>query len=342
MLKKSSKKGSATTNGVHTNEESSKDQPKSPSNVATVKKAGNSSANKVTRKELVNSIFESLQPDAKSDKENLRDQLIRKFMHQEIAKFPASIDYNLLILYDEGTMIKGDADFIYSAAESFADKKPILLVLYSGGGVIGSAYLIGQLCREYTKDKFVITVPRQAKSSATLLCCAADEIHMGSLSELGPIDPQIEEMPALGLKASVTHICDLVKENPHASDMFAKYLNLSLDPVQLGYYERVAESAAQYAERLLKTHASGLTRQPGETAKILVYSYKDHGFVIDKNEALSIFGKKIIKINTPEYELGNAIYEKLHFISRIARAFDYYFYIIGSLDSQLHFVKSDT
>ena len=216
------------------------------------------------------------------------------------------------------------------------------MVLTSTGGVIDSAYLIGKLCREYTKGKFVVVVPRQAKSAATLLCCAADEIHMGSLSELGPIDPQIEQLPALGLKASVTHICDLIKDNPHASDMFAKYLHSSLDPVQLGYYERVAESAAQYAERLLKTHASSLNKTPGEIAKVLVYYYKDHGFVIDKSEALEVFGNKTIKINTPEYRLGNTIYETLSIISRVSRALEYNFYLIGSVDSQLHFTKRNT
>ena len=80
-------------------------------------------------------------------------------------------------------MIKSDADFIYSAAANFKEKKPILLILYSSGGQIGSAYLIGKLCQEYAQGKFMVVVPRQAKSAATLLCCAANEIHMGSLSE---------------------------------------------------------------------------------------------------------------------------------------------------------------
>jgi len=297
------------------------------------------SADTVNKNTLLDAIADSLQPDAGSDKENHRDQLIRKYMNQQISQYDISNNYNLLILYDELTMLKTDADYIYSAATSFKERKPILLVLYSGGGDIGSAYLIGQLCREYSKDKFVVTIPRRAKSSATLLCCAADEIHMGSLSELGPIDPQIEEMPALGLKASVTHICELVKENPRASDMFAKYLNLSLDPVQLGYYERVAESAVQYAERLLKPHYSNLKQQPSAIAETLVYSYKDHGFVIDQNEALRIFGDKTIKTNAAEYSLGNVVYEELNFVSRVARFFEHNFYMIGSLDSQLHFLK---
>ena len=185
----------------------------------------------------------------------------------------------------------------------------------------------------------MIAVPRQAKSAATLLCCAADEIHMGSLSELGPIDPQIDKLPALGLKSSIEHIADLVKSHPQSADMFAKYLHLSLKPIHLGYYERVAESATQYAERLLRTHMPALKSPPAKIARDLVYSYKDHGFVIDRAEAAEIFGDAIVKIKTPEYNLGNSVYEAMQFVQHLADALNHYFYFIGSCGSRPRFIR---
>ncbi|GAH24734.1 unnamed protein product, partial [marine sediment metagenome] len=59
---------------------------------------------------------------------------------------------------------------------------------------------------------------------------------MGSLSELGPIDPQIGEMPVLGLKDSIEHLSKLVKEYPESSEMFAKYLSNALPLIYLGHY----------------------------------------------------------------------------------------------------------
>lgn len=289
---------------------------------------------------LINTIFKSLGPDSHSGLAKERDELIREYVRNQIHDNSLTKSYNILVLHDEGVMVKRDADEIYSAASAeFSNKKPLLLVLYSTGGEIGSAYLIGKLCREYSNGKFVVVVPRQAKSAATLICCAADEIHMGSLSELGPIDPQIDELPALGLKTSVEHIADLVKDYPHSSDMFAKYLNMSLKPIHLGYYERVAESAAQYAERLLNLHNNDLISDPADIAKELVYSYKDHGFVIDKAEAAKIFGDDFIHTDTEEYKLGNSIYAALMFVSRVAFVVNHYFYFIGSLDSDPHFRK---
>jgi ClpP class serine protease len=267
------------------------------------------------------------------------DTLISKYLNQISDEFPCSANYNILILYDEGSIVKSDADRIYNAVTKFSDDKPILLMLYSKGGLPGSAYLIGKLCREYTRESFIITVPRMAKSSATLICCGANEIHMGSLSELGPIDPQINEYPALGLKYSIEHIAELVKRYPAASDMFAKYLHLSLELINLGYYERVAESAMQYAEKLLLTHAENLPKLAKDIAEDLVYKYKDHGFVIDKAEAELIFGEQIIKKNTEVYELGNSLYKVLDLISSVVNFSNFNFYFIGSLESSGVFTK---
>lgn len=265
--------------------------------------------------------------------------MIANWLEQCINQHEISKQYNILIFHDEGTMIKSDADNIYTAANGFVEKKPLLLLLYSTGGEIGSAYLISKLCREYSNGKFVVVVPRQAKSAATLICCGADEIHMGSLSELGPIDPQIDRLPALGLKNSVEHIADLVSKYPQSSEMFAKYLKLSLAPLHLGYYERVAQSAAQYAERLLELRAVSTSTKSSKIAEDLVYSYKDHGFVIDKGEAANIFGADAIKTNTDEYKLGNELYENLKYISRVANSFNHYFYLIGSSKSEPAFNK---
>src|SRR5262249_17564756 len=151
---------------------------------------------------------------------------------------------------------------------------------------------------------------------ATLICCGADEIHMGQLSELGPIDPQFDGLPALGLKNAVEHIAELAGKYPNASEMLASYLVKSLSLVNLGYYERVAESAVQYAEKLLQKRVVADKINSRDVASQLVYGYKDHGFVIDQTEATSIFNDTMIKAGTEEYALGNLVYEWLSLVER--------------------------
>jgi len=64
------------------------------------------------------------------------------------------------------------------------------LLLQSPGGDIDVAEKIMYMCTRKAKS-FRVIVPESAKSAATLIALAADEIVMGYTSELGPIDPQI-------------------------------------------------------------------------------------------------------------------------------------------------------
>lgn len=286
---------------------------------------------------IINAIFKSYSNDDEKSRQ-LRascNKAISQYLKEKAELHECAKNYNILLMYDDSRIVRGDADKVYNAVTNFDDiNKSILLIIYSLGGSAGSAYLISKLCREYTKGKFIVAVPRIAKSAATLLACGADEIHMGSLSELGPIDPQIDDLPALGLKHSVEHIADLVNSKPNTGELFAKYLHYSLPLINLGYYERVAESAKHYAIRLLNNNKTALPKEPSKIAHDLVYSYKDHGFVIDKTEALSIFSDKVIKCNTPEYELANSLYGGLDFIQTISRHVKQQFYYIGSFESE--------
>lgn len=285
--------------------------------------------------DLVDPFFDCYTKETPTDEDKkFFSEKLRSFLWQEVGSLEIASSYNILVLYDNIMMVKADSDRIYNAINSFEDKtKPILLIILSGGGEPASAYLIGKLCQEFCNGNFTIVVPRYAKSAATLLSCGANEIHMGSLSELGPIDPQIKGMPTLGLKNSIEHIAELVSNSPGSSEMFARYLQRTVEPIQIGYYERVAESAVQYAEKLLEKNKRKLPSTPKEVARKLVYGYKDHGFVIDKEEAADIFGKEIIKNNTSEYQIGNLVYSILSRVERWAEGLMHNFYYIGSLDS---------
>lgn len=289
----------------------------------------------ISREQLVNLFLEGYGGKKNKVSKDKFSKKLSAYLQQESKKYAIHEKYNILILYDDTTIINSDSDKIYEAIKNFSNKeKPILLILYSRGGEPGPAYLIGKLCREFCNGKLAIAVPRRAKSAATLIACAANEIHMGSLSQLGPIDPQIDGMPALGLKNSIKHIAELASKYKDAGNMFAKYMKLSIKPIQIGYYERVAESAKQYAERLLEEHRETLAGEPSLIARYLIYEYKDHGFVIDKGEATRIFGEKMIKCDTLEYEYANFIYEIINEFENYARLLDHALYFIGSLNSE--------
>lgn len=235
---------------------------------------------------------------------------------EKLIKDSGVTGYEVVFLYDDDNSINTfHSNRIYHAVKDLNKKKNILMIIHSGGGQIEPAYLISKTCKRLSKTKFNVSIPRRAKSAATLISLGASEIHMGLLSELGPIDPQFGGFPALGLSNAMEKIAAMSERYPDASDMFAKYLTDNVNIRHLGLFERVNESAVQYAERLI----SGKDLPDGKTPKILAdhftNHYKDHGFVIDADEASTLLGRNVIKENTKEYELGNTIYDFLGFTS---------------------------
>ena len=174
--------------------------------------------------------------------------------------------------------------------------------------------LISKTCKENSL-KFNVAIPRKAKSAATLISLGANEIHMGTMSELGPIDPQFGGLPALGLTSSLESLAKVVTKYPKSSELFASYLSAKLDLRILGYFERVSESSMQYAIRLLEGKKFPKTIE--DVAKNFVYEYKDHSFVIDKEEAAKFLGDMII-LNSQEYELANAIHQFMGILNLLA------------------------
>lgn len=245
---------------------------------------------------------------------------ISKTIKDSIINYPDLKKYKKIsFIYDpRGSIDRFMLDNIYKHI-SIHKGGDTLLFLVSPGGKIDSAYMISKVLKEFS-DKLVVVVPRMAKSAATLLSLGADEIHMGSISELGPIDPQINDLPALGLDNALEYIAEITSKNPGSSEMFAKYLNLSLGLKSLGFSKRVAESAQDYAIRLLgdKKVAEGYDAK--KVAKRLVYEYKDHGFVIDASEAKMFLGD-IIKTGTKEFDFGNEIYKFLEDLQILTNVF---------------------
>jgi ATP-dependent protease ClpP protease subunit len=271
-------------------------------------------------------------------KEGLSTKELERFVGSHVnalAEAHGVSKYRILLFLDARDEIsQWHANRIYSAANDDRSDKDTFVVIDSRGGSVEPAYLISKTCKRLSKDRFVVAVPRKAKSAATLLCLGADEIHMGLMSELGPIDPQIGGLPALGLQNALTLLAELSCQHPGASQMLATYLSNKLDLTQLGYFNRVTLSATQYAERLLVGKKLPADQNPKSLGDHFVNHYKDHSFVIDADEAEKLLGPVVIRRNTDEYRFANALYESLYLIAfvcrtRMRKGFDY----VGTIDS---------
>jgi len=225
---------------------------------------------------------------------------------QSLIDNDAECNFLYIFLCDDFSAINRDhAEYIYSIIKDNKSLKDIVLFLKSKGGNPESAYLISQLCNRFKKNKFITVIPYEAKSAATLLALGADEIHMGPMSELGPIDIQIKGFPLLSISSTLEKIASIVQKYPGSSQMFSDYLINKLDIGLIGHYDRITESAVQYAQILLaKKYDEDNTKNVREIANQFTNHYKAHSFFIDAEEAESILGNTIVQNNMVFMDVG--------------------------------------
>ena len=172
--------------------------------------------------------------------------------------------------------------------------KSLDVIIDSGGGDIDAAYNLALLFRRYGEEKLTFIIPRWAKSAATLLICAGDEILMTPVAELGPLDPQITEMNPLEQRVerfSPLHIestLQLIRDEfKNGNSNLAEGLMQRLQfPLTLGSFKKSLDVGREYVEKLLSSRMlQGHGDKAKEIGKELTSGYADHSWCITIGEA---------------------------------------------------------
>jgi ClpP class serine protease len=91
-----------------------------------------------------------------------------------------------------------DSEAVLRAIRFTPPEQPIDVILHTPGGLVLAAEQIAKALVEH-KGKVTVFVPHYAMSGGTLIALAADEIVMDPNAVLGPVDPQIGDMPAASI-----------------------------------------------------------------------------------------------------------------------------------------------
>lgn len=275
-----------------------------------------SNAESTPRKQKTATYIRQILLNHKELSDSKLEKIIKDEVEEIIQYHPVLENFEVIFLYDFNQIRRTHASSIYQHLASMPKKRNILLILKSPGGEVEPAYLISKMCNRLKLSQFIIGIPAEAKSAATLLSLGADELHMGAMSELGPIDPQINDFPALAFSSALEKIAQLAEKFPGASEMLAKYLiGSELDVRALGHYDRITESSTHYALRLLQAKTTSVEEEGKAVMHTLASHftnhYKDHNFVIDIDEAQELLTKDVVKAETPIYAACHEIHKFL-------------------------------
>jgi ATP-dependent protease ClpP protease subunit len=92
-------------------------------------------------------------------------------------------------------------------------KRGLDLIIHSPGGNIGATQSIVDYLRRMFSDNIRAIIPQIAMSAGTMIACSCKEIVMGKHSNLGPIDPHLNNIPAYGVIREFKKACDECSKN---------------------------------------------------------------------------------------------------------------------------------
>ena len=95
-----------------------------------------------------------------------------------------------------------DSEAVLRAIRLTPEAQPIDVILHTPGGQVLAAEQIAKALSE-RKAKVTVFVPHYAMSGGTIIALAADEIVMDANAVLGPVDPQVGDMPAASIVRAV-------------------------------------------------------------------------------------------------------------------------------------------
>jgi len=186
-------------------------------------------------------------------------------------------------------------------------------MLNSPGGNGDAAEKILMMCRNRFPTSFKVIVPDFAKSAATMIALGSDEILMGYLSELGPIDPQFSTSPLTpGLPArSLIDGLEMIRKNVSEGDPIELYYPMlsQIRPEIIARAQSAIDGSKEFARKLLKEFQ--LAKDPKQANKVARWlsegkKYKSHGKVIDINEC-----KNILKLNATKIDENSELWHNI-------------------------------
>ncbi len=148
--------------------------------------------------------------------------------------------------------------------------KPIDVILHTPGGLALAAEMIATALHEH-KAKVAVFIPFYAMSGGTLLALTADEIYMEKFSVMGPVDPQIDGVPASAYgfvlqKKTLDAIADRTIALAYVASMAVKNMKGFVDHLLKEKMDKQkADKVADFLTGGYITHDTPLTLETAES-----------------------------------------------------------------------------
>lgn len=178
--------------------------------------------------------------------------------------------------------------------------KGLDLILHTPGGDMAATESLIDYLHTMFKGDIVAMVPQMAMSAGTMIACACREIVMGKQSSIGPIDPQLNGIPAYGVIKEFADAVDEIKRDPHSIAVWQMIIG-KYHPSFLGECRKAIDLAKEIVQTRLESVMFKDEPDAADKAARVVMALNEHEQTkiharhIDLEKAAS-FGLKISRL----------------------------------------------
>ncbi len=152
------------------------------------------------------------------------NRIYNELRFEYLEKLSNLTDRNIVLYYSgwlhtdnpDNNLYINDMDKIgfMSSFHDLDKDKGLDLILHTPGGNIAATESLVSYFRDIFGNNIRAIVPQIAMSAGTMIACSCCEIVMGKQSNLGPIDPQINNVPANGVTDEFEKAAEEIKKDP--------------------------------------------------------------------------------------------------------------------------------
>lgn len=152
--------------------------------------------------------------------------------------------------------------------------KGLDLILHTPGGGIAATESIAHYLHEMFGNDIRAIVPQISMSAGTMLACASKSIVLAKHSNMGPTDPHLSNIPALGVIEEFKRAAKEIKQDPSKAAVWHPILN-KYHPTFLGQCEDAIKWSEEFVETELLNNMLSDKKGKTATAKKIVKMLMD-------------------------------------------------------------------
>lgn len=168
-----------------------------------------------------------------------------------------------------------DKNGFMMAVHKLDRKMGLDLIIHTHGGSIGATQSIVNYLHKMFKHDIRAIVPQIAMSAGTMLACSCKEIWMSKHSNLGPIDPHLDGMPAYGVIEEFERACKEVKNDSSKIAIWQSIIS-QYPPTFLGQCENAITWSNRFVRKQLENVMFSAEKDAKKKAQTIVKKLTDY------------------------------------------------------------------